>query len=278
MQLNTLVLALVGMTIAVEGSTVGGRFRSHRSLVRRQNGFPPGTFGKGNPNNNPNNASDGKTSSATANGGTTLDPSVIQKASAQDGSPLKDGQSPSLTDDANFINFCKDKTLTNGLQNEAGSCNPIPMGDLPAKSKMASAIITSPVPGGEPAANTDFDVLVSIKNVELGTFCNPESQYYTAPQQLGKSGAVIGHTHITIQDIGSLTPTEAPDAAVFAFFKGINDAGDGNGHVKATVAKGLKAGTYRICTMTGASTHQAVLMPVAQRYVPPALYNSWYKV
>ncbi len=49
------------------------------------------------------------------------------------------------------------------------------------------------------------------------------------------------------------------------FFKGINDAGNGKGLLQATVAGGLPAGNYRVCTLTSSSNHQPVIMPVAQR-------------
>lgn len=52
---------------------------------------------------------------------------------------------------------------------------------------------------------------------------------------------------------------------MFEFFKGINDAGDGSGGLKATVSAGLEKGFYRVCTMSSAANHQPVLMPVAQR-------------
>jgi hypothetical protein len=32
-----------------------------------------------------------------------------------------------FSDKANFINFCSGQTLTNGLQNKAGSCNGVGM-------------------------------------------------------------------------------------------------------------------------------------------------------
>lgn len=35
--------------------------------------------------------------------------------------------------------------------------------------------------------------------------------------------------------------------------------------MSATVTGGLPAGNYRVCTMSSASNHQPVLMPVAQR-------------
>lgn len=198
-----------------------------------------------------------------------LSSNAVQTGSAQDGSSgASAGQAKSQTDTANFINFCQGKTLTNGIQQKQGSCNGVVMGEMPASTNMVSTIITSPVPGKEPAANTDFNVVVQMANMQLGTFTNPDSTYYAAPQQLSGGGDVIGHTHITIQDLGnSLTPTNALDASKFAFFKGINDAGDGNGKVQAAVTGGLPAGNYRVCTMAGSSNHQPVLMPVAQRYV-----------
>lgn len=202
-------------------------------------------------------------------GGTTLSQNAVQTGSANTGAQgAGAGQSNSKTDNANFINFCSGKTLTNGLQQKSGSCNGVVMGEMPASTKMVSTVITSPLPGKEPAANKDFDVTVKIANMQLGTFTNPDSTYYSAPQQLGNGGTVIGHTHITIQDMGnSQTPSTPPDASKFAFFKGINDAGDGQGTLKATVTGGLPNGNYRICTMAGSSNHQPVLMPVAQRYV-----------
>lgn len=212
----------------------------------------------GNNNNNNNNGGD-----------LCLQADAVQTGSAQDGSEGADeGQATSETDNANFINFCSGKTLTNGLQTKGGSCNGVPMGDIPASSNMVSTVITSPVPGNEPQANEDFDVTVKIANMQLGTFTNPDSTYYSAPQQLSSNGDVIGHTHVVIQDLGnSLTPAQPLDAEQFAFFKGINDAGDGQGTLTATVTGGLPDGNYRVCTMAGASNHQVVLMPVAQRFV-----------
>lgn len=93
---------------------------------------------------------------------------------------------------------------------------------------------------------------------------DPASTYYAAPQFL-QGGKIVGHTHVTVQKLESLNPTSPPDPAVFEFFKGINDVGDGNGNLQATVANGLPAGFYRVCTMSSASNHQPVLMPVAQR-------------
>jgi hypothetical protein len=62
------------------------------------------------------------------NNSPTLDPEVIQKGSFTDGSGsigADPGQALSTTSQNNFINFCKGKQLTNGLQFTDGSCNGI---------------------------------------------------------------------------------------------------------------------------------------------------------
>lgn len=143
------------------------------------------------------------------------------------------------------------------------------MGDIPAKTAMVSSVITFPTTGGQAiTAGTTFDIKVQTQNIVAGSFTNADSTYYAAPQAL-QGGKVVGHTHVTVQDLGnSLNPTKALDATQFAFFKGINDAGNGQGLLSATVTGGLPAGNYRVCTMTSASNHQPVLMPVAQRGTP----------
>lgn len=140
------------------------------------------------------------------------------------------------------------------------------MGDIPSNKNMVSSIITFPTQGGDAiAADTTFDIKVQMANFVAGTFTNADNTYYSAPQQL-QGGKVVGHTHVTVQDLGNtLNPTTPLDATQFAFFKGINDAGDGNGGLSATVTGGLPAGNYRVCTMASSSNHQLVLMPVAQR-------------
>jgi len=139
------------------------------------------------------------------------------------------------------------------------------MGDIPSTANMVSSIIVSPQPGQDIAPDTDFKIQVKMLNLNAGSFTNPANTYYAAPQAL-QGGKIVGHTHVTVQDLGgSLTPTNPPNADTFTFFKGINDAGDGNGGLEADVAGGLPAGFYRVCTMASASNHQPVLMPIAQR-------------
>ncbi|OBT50534.1 hypothetical protein VE04_09546 [Pseudogymnoascus sp. 24MN13] len=225
--------------------------------------------GQNNNNNNGGNAANTGNNNANNNAadGLTLLANAVQKGSAQDGSAnIAAGQALSLTSDNNFINFCSGKTLTDGLQVQGGSCNGVVMGDIPSKSNMVSSIITFPTQGGaDVQADTTFDIKVQMANFVAGTFTNADNTYYSAPQQL-QGGKVVGHTHVTVQDLGNtLNPTTPLDATQFAFFKGINDAGDGKGGLSATVTGGLPAGNYRVCTMASSSNHQLVLMPVAQR-------------
>jgi len=139
------------------------------------------------------------------------------------------------------------------------------MGDIPAKANMVSSIITNPESGDDLEPNTDFNIEVQVDNLEAGSFTNPDQTYYAAPQEL-KNGKIVGHTHVTVQSLGDdINAKNPPTASRFVFFKGINDRGDGNGGLAATVAGGLPPGAYRVCTMTAASNHQPVIMPVAQR-------------
>lgn len=139
------------------------------------------------------------------------------------------------------------------------------MGQIPAKNQMISTVITFPQNGQTIQAGQDFNITLQVNNLVAGAFTNADATYYAAPQQL-QGGLVIGHTHVTVQDIGnSLNPTTPPDPTQFAFFKGINDAGNGKGGLAAAVAGGLPAGNFRVCTLTSSANHQPVIMPVAQR-------------
>lgn len=141
------------------------------------------------------------------------------------------------------------------------------MGDIPSTDNMVSTILTNPLPDVPIDANTDFDVTMQVANLNAGTFTNPTVTYYSAPQKVDPGNKnIVGHVHVTIQSLGpDLKPKQAPNPKLFVFFKGIDDAGDGKGGLKATVTGGLPDGFYRACTMSSSSTHQAVTMPVAQR-------------
>ncbi|EFX02436.1 hypothetical protein CMQ_2485 [Grosmannia clavigera kw1407] len=209
------------------------------------------------------------TSSGSSAASTCLDTNALQTGSfvtGQVNDVPSGGQSNSNTDTANFINFCSGQTLTNGLQVKAGSCNGIVMGKIPATTSMVSTVITNPKLNDNLDANTTFNVTLNVANMQLGSFTNATSTYYAAPQDLSSSGAIIGHVHVTVQDVGSSFDFTTPlDATKFVFFKGINDAGNGQGTVTTAVTGGLPAGNYRVCSMTSSSNHQPVLMPVAQR-------------
>ena len=141
------------------------------------------------------------------------------------------------------------------------------MGDLPAKNLMTSSTIIFPPTqaGAVVQSDTTFNITVQMANLVAGSFTNADATYFAAPQALS-GGVVVGHTHVTVQDLGSsLNPTNALDATQFAFFKGINDAGNGKGLLTAVVTGGLPAGNYRVCTMAASSNHAPVVMPVAQR-------------
>ncbi|RMD40549.1 hypothetical protein DV735_g4562, partial [Chaetothyriales sp. CBS 134920] len=195
---------------------------------------------------------------------TCLQADALQTGSALAGAIDDAGQSPSATDVANFINFCAGRQLTNGIQVQGGSCNGIPMGNIPSTGNMISTVITFPTGAAdeEIGANEAFTIRVQTSNLEAGVFTNPDTTYYSAPQDL-QGGNVVGHTHVTVQDTGGSLPTSPLDPGTFAFFKGINTPVDNNGELTADVTEGLPAGFYRICTMTSAANHQPVLMPVS---------------
>ena len=129
---------------------------------------------------------------------------------------------------------------------------------------MVSTRIVFPEDQQSVSAAADVAVAVSTRNLAAGFFSNATTQYYVAPQTLGRAGTVQGHQHITIQSIDSLH-----SAADFVFFKGFNDRGstvDGLVLLTATVPKGtLARGKYRLCTLTGAATHQPVIMSAMVR-------------
>ncbi|CAG9995725.1 unnamed protein product [Clonostachys byssicola] len=262
MQIKSLLTVLATWAVVSDAASISGNSPFSRALRRRAEASSDSGerlvlergFQKGGDDSKQNFS------------GPRLNPDLVQENSSKDGSPLEDGQSPSETDNANFINFCKDKTLTNGQQHQDGSCNGIPMGEIPSTSNMVSAIFTSPQNGDKLVAEETFKIQIQMSNFAPGTFTNPKVTYYSAPQHLNRRGHIIGHTHVTVQSTGSsLNPTTPLDPQTFVFFKGINDEGNGKGLLTATVEGGLPVGNYRLCSMVSSANHQPVLMPVAQR-------------
>ncbi|KAJ7764279.1 hypothetical protein B0H16DRAFT_1310897 [Mycena metata] len=209
---------------------------------------------------------------ANAGGGdlqssTQLDSSVIQTTDNGQNPPVA-GQANAATSKNNFINFCAlglpQVPITNGLQITSGSCNPTPIGNIPSIANMPSSKFQSPTNGDTIAANTPFNITVKVQKIQLGTFTNAAKTYYANPQTLNAQGAIIGHTHIVVEAVDSLATTTLTDSTKFLFFKGIDGGQDAQGNVQATVAAGLPVGTYRVGTILSSSTHQPVIMPVAQ--------------
>ncbi|RHZ75379.1 hypothetical protein Glove_214g39 [Diversispora epigaea] len=163
--------------------------------------------------------------------------------------------------------FCKKskKTPADGTQNRNGACVSTVLGELPSADKMVTCILTNPANGAQLKANTAFNVEMVIKNIQTGAFSDPAKEYYITGQTLNANGFIIGHTHVTIQQIDSPQTNNPPDPAVFAFFKGADQAADGQGKLTIPVDNGLPPGNYRICTLSSSLTHQSVIMPVAQR-------------
>jgi len=232
---------------------------SVRHLSLRANGNNGGNGNNGNGNNG-NGGGDPQTS-------LTLDPAVIASGFANNGQDVPTaGQVPSLTSKNNFINFCltvPNQQITNGKQIAAGSCNPAPMGSIPSSANMPSAKFTNPKNGDTIPANTAFTISMAINNLATGNFVNAEENYFAAPQQLNGAGIIVGHSHVVVETLQALDQTTPNDPAKFAFFKGLNDAAQG-GILSASVAAGLPAGAYRLCSINTAANHQPALVPIAQ--------------
>ena len=210
----------------------------------------------------------------------TLDNGVIAKAFQQTGleGQADPGEVASLTSPDNFINFCltTKQPITNGQQVKGGSCNPAPMGSIPSVTKMPSSKFLFPKNMDTIASNVNFTVQMNIQGLTTGHFTNAKTTYYGAPQQLDSSGQIIGHSHVVIQKLTSMTQTAAIDPQVFAFFSALNAPATG-GVLSAPVAKGLPAGTYRLASINAAANHQPVLAPVAQHgSLDDMVYVSYY--
>ncbi|KAG5950415.1 hypothetical protein E4U53_005116 [Claviceps sorghi] len=258
MLVKNLIVSFFGLSVAVEAAQTSFRSPIARTLeLRQQRGEQRGKnagvqsggrLGGDRGGGQGDNQGDNQGTNNGDDGGLALNPDLVQTASQDDGNnPGADGQAASATSNNNFINFCSGKTLTNGKQIKQG-------------------VFVNPQNGANLPANQDFKIQVQMINFKAGTFTNATSNYYSAPQDLDAQGNIIGHTHVTIQDTGKgLNPKRPLDPTQFAFFKGINDAGNNKGLLAADVTGGLPAGNYRLCSMSAAANHQPVLMPVAQR-------------
>lgn len=196
----------------------------------------------------------------------TLDARVIATGFMQNGQNVQEaGQVASLTSNNNFINYCLTQgniPITNGLQILTGSCNPAPIGTIPAVTNMPSAKFSNPANGDTIPANTDFTITMNINNLVTGNFVNADESYFAAPQQL-QGGIIVGHSHFVIEQLTSLGQTTPTNPQVFAFFKGVNTPASG-GVLSVDVSAGIPDGAYRLCSINSSANHQPVIVPVAQ--------------
>jgi hypothetical protein len=133
--------------------------------------------------------------------------------------------------------------------------NPVPLGDIPSTKTMPSAKFQFPKNFGTIRANKPFTITMAINNLETGDFTNAEAAYFSAPQQLNKQGVITGHSHVVVEQIGSLQSTTLNNPNKFAFFKGLNGQAV-NGLLTADVTGGLPAGVYRLSSINSAANHQ----------------------
>jgi hypothetical protein len=223
-------------------------------------------------NNNTNN-NNGKNNNGNNNNGNPqtsleLDSAVLCTSCASNGlTSAEPGEEASQTSTNNYINFClptlSTLPITNGIQPPGGTCNPIPMGQIPAASQVPAVAFTSPLDGSTIPANTPFNATLKVLNIDMGHFTNATSTYLAAPQTLNNAGQVKGHSHVAIQETGGSTDPQNP--AKFAFFKGLNSPVDGNNELTAVVSAGLPDGIYRICSITTSANHASIVAGQAQR-------------
>ncbi|KAH9811606.1 hypothetical protein DFH28DRAFT_432672 [Melampsora americana] len=191
----------------------------------------------------------------------TLNPTLVNPASLTTGNEGGGKPStPSAQSPNNFINFCEGQTLTNGLMNEQGSCSPIPLGSIPSKDRMPSVRFVAPVNFQRVEANQPIEVRMSVRNLIAGSVSNPANTYYSAPQQLGPNGFIIGHIHM-IADKIQPGVQQAPDISQKpAFFKPVDAQADANGII-TFVMDPLPDGEYRLTTITSSTNHAPVIVP-----------------
>ncbi|KDQ06754.1 hypothetical protein BOTBODRAFT_140781 [Botryobasidium botryosum FD-172 SS1] len=198
----------------------------------------------------------------------TLAASQVQSALASTGIGPNITSDPgtvaSLTSTNNFINWCETQNapITNGKQ-QAG-CNPTIMGMMIAFNKLPSAKFQYPKNLDTLPASQPFTIQVAINNLQTGNFVNAQTNFFAAPSQVNSDGIQIGHSHIVIESVESLTSTSATDPTKFILFQALNNPANGNNILSVNVTHGLSPGVYRAGTVNTASNHQPILASVAQ--------------
>ncbi|EKM52607.1 uncharacterized protein PHACADRAFT_261147 [Phanerochaete carnosa HHB-10118-sp] len=269
--------ASAAVTAAAASSAAGGNGAANKGGNNAGNG---GAAGNGAASASVSSAAPASTSAAAASNppavssnssdpqtSLTLDPRVIATGFESNGQQTPTaGQVASLTSSNNFINYCltvPNLPITNGQQIQTGSCNPAPIGVVAATTNMPSAKFVFPTNLATLKANTSFTVQMNINNLDTGNFVNPDTNFLAAPQAVNTQGDIIGHSHIVIEAIDSLTSTTPTNPTAFAFFVGLN-APAANGILTANVTSGIPTGTYRMASINTNANHAPVIVAVAQ--------------
>ncbi|KAJ7486951.1 hypothetical protein FB451DRAFT_1363119 [Mycena latifolia] len=200
----------------------------------------------------------------------TLDSAVNCTNCASNGSPTT-GETASLTTlkylpTPSRIPFTHPNFIptTSSTSRTGASCNPIPMGLIPASTKMPSVKFNFPRNNDTINANVDFFASLNVANLHTGIFTNPASNYFAAPQTLDSTGLINGYSSIVVERLTAFNQILPPDPTMFVFFKAVLDPVGSNGELSVEISGGLPAGIYRICSIISAANHQAVNVPIAQ--------------
>ncbi|KAF9491932.1 hypothetical protein BDN71DRAFT_1592014 [Pleurotus eryngii] len=205
-----------------------------------------------------------------------LDPGLVVSGFAESDGPQ--GVDHFLqTSTNNFINYCLflgPKTqlpLADGTSAPAGSCNPVPMGVLPAGTKTPSSKFTFPNNGDNLPAQTSFTISLAVLNFQTGSLANPQKSFLAAPQQVNAQGLIIGHAKVVIEVLTGFDQTTPTDPTKFTFFHHISSQAIG-GILTADVSKGLPDGYYRLTSILSATNSQPVLLPFPNNMADDAVY------
>lgn len=175
-----------------------------------------------------------------------------------------DGESADQADGAASAGCESSELELHDGEQEGQRCAPTVLGELPDPEDIPAVLITSPPDGATLRAGEDFQVVVAVRDLATGRFADPDTQYYTRPQELDAEGRVIGHAHVAVQRLDAQDPedVDAPAATDFEFFQGLEEEAE-DGRLVATVP-GLDAGVYRVLVNAASEHHAPTLSPVAQ--------------
>ncbi|KAJ8453679.1 hypothetical protein ONZ45_g19613 [Pleurotus djamor] len=209
----------------------------------------------------------GSNTQAASQSSLTLDPGVIAAGFSRTGQDVGiSGQTSSLTSQNNYINYCltSSRPLMNGTPMEGGSCNPVPMGILPAAELTPSSKFANPRNGDNIPAGQTFNISLSIRNFQAGALANLDRSFLAAPQQVNSQGLVLGYAKVVIEALDGFNQTNATDPTKFAFFQHMNGLLREEGMLTTDVTGGLPDGYYRLSSMLSASNSQPVLSTISQ--------------